>query len=392
MLEKIYNYFTGYVTVKVKTNQPERFLNITVLNNIYLWDLKRISENEMTFNISPKGFKRLRKIVYEVPSKVKILNKKGFFLFKRKIKSKKIILSGIIPVIFVMMFLSSLILDIEITGNETTDTSVILEKLSEINLQKFKFRSNIDSDEISVKLINELDNIAWVGVREQGTKLLIEIKERNMPPRMVPKDIPCHIVAKKDGVIKKMNIKNGEPLVSLNQVVVKDQVLISGIINTKFDDLRYVHSMADVIANTWWESFLDIKLCEYKKNYTGNKDKKIFLKVFNKEFDLNFGRIIPFYNYDEAEKRYIFGFMELDIKTYDEYTLNKTPISEDEAITAGKEALTNELYKTHTKEEIKNIEFQSSFVDDETRKLRIIANIEEDIGSELKIEPVTAPE
>lgn len=385
MLERIYNYFTGYVTVKVKTSQPERFLNIIVLSNIYLWDLKRISENEMTFNISPKGFKKLRKIVYEVRSKVKILDKKGFFLLRRKIKSKKIIFLGVIPVIFIIMFLSSLILDIEITGNETTDTNIILEKLSEINLQKFKFRSNIDSDKVSVKLINELDNIAWVGVREEGTRLLIEIKERNMPPEMVPKNIPCHIVAKKDGIIKKMNVKNGEPVASLNQVVVKDQVLISGIINTKFDGLRYVHSMGDIIANTWWESFLDVKLYEYKKNYTGNHDKKIFLKIFDKNFDMSFGKVVPFYNYEETGNRNVFGFIEINVKTYDEYILEKTPLGEEDAINMGKEALLNELYKNHSKKEVKSIEFQSTFVDEETRKLRIIANIEEDIGKQMII-------
>ncbi len=388
MLDRIYNYFTGYVTVRVKTNQPERFLNITVINNIYLWDLKKLSENEMTFNISVKGFKKLRKIVWDVKSKVKIIKKSGFFILRRKITGKKIIFIGLIPVTFMIIFLSSLILDITITGNETVKTELILEKLSEINLQKFKLRGNIDSDKISVKLINDIDEISWVGVFEKGTKLIIEIKERDMPPKMVPKDIPCHIIAKKDGVIKKINVTNGEKMCSENEVVTKGQILVSGIINTQFDGLRYVHSTAEIVANTWWENFLSVKLYEYKKSYTGKQTKKVFAKFLNKEFELT-KNVVPFYNYDESTKRFICSLFEISYKTYDEYTLIKTPLSEEEAIKRGKEALICELYKNYDKDKVKNIEFETSIVDEETRNIRILANIYEDIGSQVVINKET---
>lgn len=384
MMGRIYNYFTGYVTVRVKTNQPERFLNIAVINNIYLWDLKKISENEMTFNVSPKGFKKLRKIVWDVKSKVKIIKKSGFFILRRKISAKKIIFIGLIPATLIIIFLSSLILDIKITGNETVKTELILEKLSEINLQKFKLRGNIDSEKISVKLINDIDEISWVGVYEKGTKLHIEIKERDMPPEMVKKDIPCHIIARKDGIIKKINVTNGEKMVSENEVVTKGQLLVSGIINTQFDGIRYVHSMAEVTANTWWENFLSVKLYEYKKSYTGNQTKKVFLKFLNNEFELT-KKVVPYYNYDETPKRFTTSLFEIKAVTYDEYTLVKTPITEEEAIKRGKEALLCELYKNFDNKKIKDTQFEITVTDEETRNIRILANIYEDIGKQVVI-------
>lgn len=384
MMGRIYNYFTGYVTVRVKTNQPERFLNIAVINNIYLWDLKKISENEMTFNVSPKGFKKLRKIVWDVKSKVKIIKKSGFFILRRKISAKKIIFIGLIPATLIIIFLSSLILDIKITGNETVKTELILEKLSEINLQKFKLRGNIDSEKISVKLINDIDEISWVGVYEKGTKLHIEIKERDMPPEMVKKDIPCHIIARKDGIIKKINVTNGEKMVSENEVVTKGQLLVSGIINTQFDGIRYVHSMAEVTANTWWENFLSVKLYEYKKSYTGNQTKKVFVKFLNNEFELT-KKVVPYYNYDETPKRFTTSLFEIKAVTYDEYTLVKTPITEEEAIKRGKEALLCELYKNFDNKKVKDTQFEITVTDEETRNIRILANIYEDIGKQVVI-------
>ena len=47
----------------------------------------------------------------------------------------------------------------------------ILEKLNDIGLKKGTFRSKIDNREIEVKLINEIEEISWVGIREEGTRL-----------------------------------------------------------------------------------------------------------------------------------------------------------------------------------------------------------------------------
>ena len=112
MLERIYNYFCGYVTVHLKCSQPERFLNMVVINNIYLWNLKKLSYNEMTFSVSAKGFKALKKIVYEVRAKVKIIKKTGFFMLARKVKKKKLMVSFLTLSFILIIFFSCLILDI----------------------------------------------------------------------------------------------------------------------------------------------------------------------------------------------------------------------------------------------------------------------------------------
>ena len=378
MPEKIYNYFKGYVRVKITTPQPERFLNMAVISNIYLWEIERPSTTEIIFSVSVRGFKKLRKIVYMVRGRVKILNKRGFFLLLKKFKDKRLILFGLIPVILLNLILSSMILEINVTGNKITETEEILEKLREINLQKFAFRSNIDNDKIYLKLVRELDEVVWTGVYEEGTRLTIEIKERRTPPEIIPKNEPCHIVAKKDGVIRRLITENGDPLVRDGHVVKKGQVLISGIIISPLEGLRYLHSMGSAIAEINHEESLDIKLYEYKKNYTDN----IYYKLYFKDLDLTPNRIVPFYNYDERVKRYTFSFFDLRVKKYLEYTLFKEPVSYEEAVKKGKEALTDELFSLYNKESIKNYEFKITNIDEETVNIKLSANILEDIAEQ----------
>lgn len=380
MIESIYNFYKGFVTVKVISPQIERFLNMARNENIYIWNLKKLSPNEITFSVSVKGFKNLRKTVYKTSSKVKIINKKGAFRYLGRLNRRKFLVYSFIFSFILLMALNSLILDIEIVGAKTIDNKKILEKLSEINLKKFSLRSNIDIDRISLKLINDLDNISWVGVYEKGSKLKIEIKERKLPPQIVPKDVPCHIIARKDGIISSMNVENGEAAVKIGDVVTKGQVLVSGILPTKHDDMRYVHAMADITAKTWKEVFSDCKLYRYDKIYTGKKKSKLFLKLFGKEFDLSFGSIIPYYNSDINTKRNIFGFIEFKKDTYSEYTLKKVPISKEESLKKEKDLLYKELLKEYKKEQIQSVEFSEFIVDKETYTLRMIANLTEKIG------------
>ena len=385
MLERIYNFYKGYVNIRVCGNQTERFLNLAVKNSIYIWNLKRISSDEIIFSVSVKGFKKLRKAAFDTGSKIKIISKKGLNRYIARIKRRKtLVWSAIIGVVLISV-ISSFVLDIEITGNEIVSDDEIYQKLREINLQKFSLRSNIDSDKISLKLINDFDGISWVGVNEMGTRLLIEIKERTLPPKMLPLDIPCHIVAKKDGIISKLTVENGEAQVALNEIVVKGQLLVSGIIPTKYDGLRYVHSMADITAKTWEEKFIEVKLYEYEKIFTGKKTSKKSLKIFSKEFDLSYGRIIPYYNSKETTERKIFGFVEITNKIYEEYTLKKKPLSEEEAIKRGKDELYASLIKDYGKEKVKSVEYQVINTDNETRMIRMIANLEEKIGEEMEI-------
>ena len=245
-------------------------------------------------------------------------------------------------------------------------------------MQKFAFRSNIDNDKIYLKLVRELDEVVWVGVYEKGTRLTIEIKERRTPPKIIPKNEPCHIVAKRDGVIRSLITENGEPLVRDGHVVKKGQVLISGIIISPLEGLRYLHSMGSALAEVNHEESLDIKLYEYKKNYTD----KAYFKVYFKDLDLTPNRIIPFYNYDERVKRYTLSFFDLRIKKYYEYTLFKEPVSYEEAVKKGKQALTDELFSLYNKESVKNYEFKITNIDEETVNIKLSANILEDIAEQ----------
>lgn len=376
------NWIKGYLTVKIKGRQPERFINLVKAKNIRLWDIKR-QNGEISFKISRKGFFLLREPAFKTGIRVKILNKKGLFCLVKKLRRKKLIVGCFITAFLIINILSSFVLDIEIRGNNLVDDEKIISKLEEIDLKKFSLRSNIDKEEISLRLISDFDHIAWAGVYEKGTKLIIDIKERVKAPEIVPLGIPCDIVAKRDGVLISLIIENGERAVADNQLIKKGQLLISGTLPVKnSEEKRYVHSMGKATAETQYEKTREFRLYEYEKEYTGNEKKTLSLSLFGKTL---FGGIpSPYFNSDKEIKRRVIGFSEINTLIYKEYILHKKPLSKEEAEKRVKNEIKEEFEK-ELKDIIKEITFEITYKDNETGIARGTACATENIAEEKEI-------
>jgi len=380
----VFNYFGGYVTVSISGRQPERFINLAMRKNIYIWNLKRV-DKKITFNISVKGFFMLKPIAFRSGVRVRILKKNGFFLFLRKIRKRKLLFSLLVTAFLFLNILSSFVLDIDIIGNTKIPEEKIIHKLNEIDLKKFSLRSNIDVDRISVALRNEFNTIAWVGVYEQGTRIVIDIKERVDAPRIIEKNIPCDLVAKRAGIIESFTVENGEKSVASGQMVVKGQVLVSGTIPIKnSEEKRYVHSMGSVIAKTTYIKENEFKLYTYNKSYTGNEKRVTEIKAFGKE--LYKASPSPYFNSDKECIRRVAGYFEYNTYIYKEYLLNRADLKRNDAEAAAKKEIAQEFKKELSKDIIKNITFEISYKDNETGVIKATAHCLEEIAEEKEIE------
>ena len=66
-----------YVCVLVKSRFIERFINICIGRNIYLWDIRYKNECEANMKMSMSSFHKVRSIAKKTHSSVRIQKKKG---------------------------------------------------------------------------------------------------------------------------------------------------------------------------------------------------------------------------------------------------------------------------------------------------------------------------
>lgn len=285
-LLRLANLIRGYILISVEGFFLERFLNICTNRNIFLWDIKRLGNTKMIACISIAGFKKMATIAYKSRCRVKILKKEGLPFILHKHRKRYAFLAGILLFFTVIFVLSSFVWGIEINGLEKMDINTIHQALRESGLKIGMPTGMVNVDDVQNKMMTSMPDIAWIGVNIVGSKAKVEIKERAQKPEMAQKDKSYHIKAKCDGVITKMDVKEGLPLVKPGDVVSKGQLLVSGVLDSKVLGVRYVPSSAIVIAKTWNEASAPVKPYEEIQQRTGKTKSKHILQLFG--FNINF--------------------------------------------------------------------------------------------------------
>ncbi len=299
---RVWNFLKGYVTIVVEGYFLEKFINICVHRQILLWDIKRLKNRTMTLKVSINGFRMMRPVCRKTKCRVKILNKRGLPFILNRYRKRKAFAVGAIFFIIIIYTLTSFIWAVEIEGNERIKTDVIRESLSSLGVKPGVLKYTIDTDKIVENIMMNTSDIAWIGVLVRGTKVKVEVVERKPAPQMIDRDMPCDIVALRDGIVLLVITKEGKPLVKEGDTVSKDQLLIAGKVDSKIEGIqtRFVHAMGEVIARTWYEENCDIERVSVERIRTGNIKNKRYLLMFNTKISLFLDKT-TFENYDKID-------------------------------------------------------------------------------------------
>jgi similar to stage IV sporulation protein len=306
MLLGVANFFRGYVLIRVTGFSVERFINLVTYNQIYLWDIKR-DEDGVILKVSIKGFKKLKKFARKTGCKIKILNKLGVPFKIYKYRKRKIFAAGLFFFIISLLILSSFIWQIDISGTERLNQDDILKFCEKNNFKIGSSKSKIDCKYIEKELLNNFSDISWINIKIKGTRALIEIKEIIPKQKVIDRNTPCDVIAKRDGLIEDIFVSSGSPKVKQKDVVKKGDVLASSEMivennNASSNELvkEYVHADAEVRAKTCYEMNFKIPYEYIEKKYTNKLRKGIRLELFNKKINLFIKN--KFAYYDENSK------------------------------------------------------------------------------------------
>ncbi|SHI88434.1 sporulation protein YqfD [Lutispora thermophila] len=388
---RLWNYFCGYAIIIVKGIRIERFINLAVVNGIYLWDIEKIDYTTIKAKINIKDFFKLRSIVRKTDSNIQIIEKCGM-PFKIKImKRRKWFFLGLGALLVFIYILSSYIWMIEIEGLARIDEQAIIDNLSLEGLKVGAKKNKINKREIENRMLIRMPDLTWMGIQIKGTKAFITVVEKKPEPQLIDRDEPCDIIASKDGVIDKILVLNGDGMVKDGDTVKKGQILVSGTIIRDNISERYVHSMAEVHARTWYEDVEEIPYRQIKYKKTGRTFRTYSMEIINRKLERN--KKIPFENYNKSSREiYLFNFgsyvfpIKLIITRYEEL-VSVTKIIDEEEAKAICEKRLNARIKLQIPENAivlnNRIEY---FTNDNSLIGKIYVEVMEDIGVKVKID------
>ncbi len=301
---RLWNYIRGYVIIFVEGYFLEKFINMCIHRQIFLWDIKKQNNSAMLLKVSIKGFKLLRPIARKTRCRVRITKKRGLPFVINRYRRRKTFAVGAIVCIILLYVLTSFVWVVEIEGYETIDVQVLTDKLESLGVKPGVLKYGIDTDKVVNEMMLSIRELAWIGITVKGTKVKVSVEEAIKPPELIPKDVPCDIVAAKDGIIKTIIAKNGREMVKPGDTVVKGQLLISGEIPNKNDPTktRLVHAIGMVNARTWYEERCKVNTVLIEKERTGTVETNYSLVLLTKQIDL-FHKDVDFEDYEKVEVR-----------------------------------------------------------------------------------------
>lgn len=338
--------FNNYYEISVSGKDIRRFIKMLYKLDISFIRLTML-DNKFYAKVDLENYNKIMNI--KTSYKIKVERVYGKLYLKEQLKNNYLFLLSFFIGILLIYFLSHIIFSIEIVHSDSKIREIMNEELEKYNIKKYSFIKSYDYiQEIKKNILNNNKNdLEWIEIERVGTKYIVKVDKR------VIKDIEeetgfRNVVAKRDGIIKKIVAKDGEIVKKVNDYVAKKDIIISGAIHKGEDIKDNVLASGDVYAEVWYKVKVELPLNYYEKKYTGNDKRLLNIKFLN--FNLNlFGN-----NYKNSETIIntlysdCFNLFQVNISNLKEVLVIddvNTLLDENKAVNMAKEKIESRLSK-----------------------------------------------
>lgn len=384
---RIIRYLCGYVIFQGIGGFPERFLNLCAKDGIGVWDVHH-RDGVMTARVMASNYRLLRSCASKAGMKLKVQDRRGFAFVIYRYRKRIGVLVGIVLFILILTVSSNFVWTIKVAGNEQTDSAVIMQTMEELGLRVGVMKSSMDIGAMELEGLKKLEGLSWLSVNIRGSVATIEVRERTMPPEMLDEKTPCNVVASADGYIVRIEAYEGSTKVRVGDSVVKGDLLISGLMESKLETTRFVHARGTVIANTTRVVETEVPLRQESTVYLGQEKKKYALKLF--------GLRIPLYfsepegdGWEKTEHTSSLNILGLELpfafesNQYRAVSKTSEMITQEQAKTLAQEEVSKQMEEIGS---LKVVDRKEEYSFTSTAcKLKITLSCEEDISSYEKI-------
>lgn len=341
--------FATKVKLIIPAHQKSKAIDLLLINSLSYISSKVTENRALEIVIYAKKQDEFKRLFKDNKIEFSFSKPYGFFSVLERLKERYGIFLGFLILVLSIYVSSLFVWRIEIQGNSSLTNDEIIDMLSATNFKVGCFIPTIDYDQLHNKILLENNEISWVSINIEGNVANVKIKESEIPK--LDKNIQhSNIVAKCDGQIAEIILINGERVVKLKDTVKKGDILISGVIDSKSQGVRYVRASGEIKAYTQKEINIFVPFVEREKKYTNSVYNEIYYKIFNFKikFPLKGGNCVGFY--DTIEKRENFSLIGVQIqpiekitKSFYEYTEAEVERSRSQVVDIAFSRFRNEL-------------------------------------------------
>ncbi|MBQ3417808.1 MAG: sporulation protein YqfD [Ruminococcus sp.] len=287
MLLRLLRFIRGYVRFEIISPFEERFLNLSVRKHIMLWDTGR-KDGRAYASMYQKDYRKIRPVARAAKARLRIVRRYGVPVFVRQYRGRFGVAVGALAFMLTVFMMSQFIWSVEITGLNRISKTELTEDLREEGFYVGAFKPSLDFDEVTRNVMIRNKDVGWMAINVTGSYASVELKEEQLPPAVEDIDTPCNIKASCDGTVMRSKIREGKSLIIEGSGVVKDQLLVSGVITDAFGGTQFVHSDAVIEAKTEHTAVFEIEKKREDPVFSGEVRERKKLNFLGLEVPLGF--------------------------------------------------------------------------------------------------------
>ncbi|MDU2122670.1 MAG: sporulation protein YqfD [Clostridium celatum] len=366
----------GKILVEIKILNTEKLLNLFWTKNIRVYKVKKRDFATLILEIDYLNYAEVKTLVESLGGRINIIKSAGFVFFLGNLKKKLSLVIGGLMFLCIIYYLSTYIWAIEVEVQQNIPPFEIRKQLNSIGIKPGIAKSSIDVKEIEKQLENMSSEILWLRVRIEGSTLKVVIEEKINPPQEQNYEYG-NLVATMEGEVQRVYTFAGRAKVKSGQLVKSGDVVIEGIDGSEGGEY-ILPPRGIVIANTFYEKSMNVKVKGTTLERSGEKDSDVYINIFGKKIYLK-KAIKGFEHYDKIE---VSGKIFNKVLYY-ERVEKDISLSEEDAI----ENAVNDLEKSLLNELSRDAKIVDKLVDKEMKDqenmlINVVFVVEQNIVSE----------
>lgn len=292
----------------------EKLLTEAMKNGLDI-SFPRKSGYTMRGTVQAAEYRSLCKIARRLGLKMRIEKKHGIYFTLKRHRDKIGFAAGAIFAAAVVLFLNLFVWEINISGNKAVSSEEIMATLANSGLKTGTLRTAHDARKIEWNIMNDNKEIAWATVNIQGCCVNVVVSETRREAEMkYDDDKPVNIIAAKYGVIRKMDVFDGQGVVKVGDAVMKGDLLVSATFEDRHGKLTLKHSRARVMAETDYEITVEFPLEQVIETTGGVKKSVKGIEIMGLSIPLGSSRGCEELPAEKEEKELYFLWIRLPIK------------------------------------------------------------------------------
>lgn len=349
-MERLVQYFRGYVRAAVHGVHPERVLNACAEAGIPVREAEPAEEYLLRITVPERHFKRVQALAERCQCTAEPEKRGGAPKLLRRVRRHRLLFALLALCVAAVLASSLFVWDVQVTGNETVSTGTILRELEAYGVKPGSYWPRFSNDLIRNHMILKIPELQWLAVQIRGSCAEVVVREKTPKPEVVDNDEPVSLYAGASGFVLSMEVLAGEAWVAPGDLVTEGELLVSGAVGDLGGGVRGAHALGSIRARTLYELTAEQPLTRTVKTQSGRAKNRWVLVAGKKRINFYQSSGISDAECDKINFEYAFsipGVFTLPVSLVRErvqpYETQEIPVPQEEARAALEQTLTQQL-------------------------------------------------